>query len=123
MTRHVIIRSGLRAPFALMALAAVASVFYGIDWLFTGIATAFEVGEALDVAGLGLTTAYEFGEGELALFSDFGVNSMELGKSIASGARTLSSYASDINTTIKAVDTAIDTTKSWLQKENTTTQK
>lgn len=90
-----------------MALAAIGAALYGIEWIFEGIATAIEIGGVLDIAGLG-ETAFEFGEGELALFSDFGSNSAELGKSIAKGAKDISSYASTAKQVVNTTETIYD---------------
>lgn len=88
-------------------LGGLLAVFEGIDFLFSGLSTLIEVGEVLDVAGLG-ETAFEFGEGELALFSDFGSDSAELGASIKRGADTVSQVAKTGKRVVEAGQTVYD---------------
>ena len=87
-----------------MAFAAIASIFYGAEYLFSTIATLIEVGEITGLGGLAEETAFAFGEGELALFSDFGADSYELGQSIKSGAETIASAANRAGQAVKTVD-------------------
>lgn len=97
-----------------MALAAIGAALYGIEFIFEGLATLIETGAALDIAGLG-ETVYEFGEGELALFSDFGENSAELGESIREGAKTVAGYASKAKTVVNTTDRVVKKVQSGLR--------
>lgn len=97
-----------------MALAAIASILYGAEFLFSSIATAFEIGEALELGGLSIESAYTFSEGELALFSDFGTNSYELGQSIRSTAQSAASIAKTGKQATEIVQSGIE----YIQSKN-----
>ena len=99
-----------------MALAALGAVLYGIEWILEGTAGLIELGSALDIGGLGVESAFEFGEGELALFSDFGSNSAELGQTIQTGAKSLAGHLNTARQIVHTTDKVIDKVKETVKK-------